>query len=109
MLIREKVNQAVQLLREFDIDCWITFTRESEVNGDPVLPFLAPGDVTWHSAFIISKDGRARTHTHENRELGRARWVRRAAADICALRRSAPTWVPAHSLFSEQATQPRIS
>lgn len=60
MLIREKVKQAIGLLREFDIDCWITFTRESELNGDPVLPFLAPGDVTWHSAFIISKDGRAR-------------------------------------------------
>jgi Xaa-Pro aminopeptidase len=60
MLIREKVQQAVQLLREFNIDCWVTFTRESELNGDPVLPFLAPGDVTWHSAFIISKDGRAR-------------------------------------------------
>jgi Xaa-Pro aminopeptidase len=60
MLIREKVKQAVQLLREFNIDCWVTFTRESELNGDPVLPFLAPGDVTWHSAFIISKDGRAR-------------------------------------------------
>ncbi len=59
MLIREKVRQAVGLLREFDIDCWITFTRESELNGDPVLPFLAPGDVTWHSAFIVSKDGKA--------------------------------------------------
>ena len=60
MLIREKVNQAVELLREFGVDCWITFTRESELNGDPVLPFLAPGDVTWHSAFIISRDGRTR-------------------------------------------------
>lgn len=60
MLIQEKVRQAARLLREFDVDCWITFTRESELNGDPVLPFLAPGDVTWHSAFIISKDGKAR-------------------------------------------------
>ena len=60
MLIREKVKQAIGLLREFDVDCWVTFTRESELNGDPVLPFLAPGDVTWHSTFIISKDGRTR-------------------------------------------------
>ncbi|MEW6367402.1 MAG: Xaa-Pro peptidase family protein [Acidobacteriota bacterium] len=59
MLIREKVRQAAELLREFNVDCWLTFTRESEINGDPVLPFLAPGDVTWHSAFIISKDGKA--------------------------------------------------
>lgn len=57
-LIQEKVKQAVGLLKEFNIDCWITFTRESQINGDPTLVFLAPGDVTWHSAFIISKDGR---------------------------------------------------
>jgi len=43
-----------------------------------------------------------RTHAHEDRELAGARWVRRAAADICARRRSAPTWAPAPSLFSEQ-------
>jgi Xaa-Pro aminopeptidase len=59
-LIREKVRQASGLLGEFGIDAWITFTRESAVNGDPVLPFLAPADVTWHSAFIIAKDGRSR-------------------------------------------------
>ncbi len=58
-LIQEKVKQAVSLLKEFDIDCWITFTRESQMNGDPTLAYLAPGDVTWHSLFIISADGRS--------------------------------------------------
>jgi Xaa-Pro aminopeptidase len=58
-LIQEKVKQAVSLLKEFDIDCWITFTRESQINGDPTLAYLAPGDVTWHSLFIISARGRA--------------------------------------------------
>jgi len=43
-----------------------------------------------------------RTRAHEDREPDWERWVRRAAADICALRRSAPTWAPAPSLFSEQ-------
>ena len=57
-LIREKVKQAVGLLNEFQIDAWITFTRESQINGDPSLVFLAPGDVTWHSAFIIEREGR---------------------------------------------------
>ncbi len=57
-LIQEKVRQAVGLLAEFDIDSWITFTRESAINGDPVLPFLVTADVTWHSAFIIGRDGR---------------------------------------------------
>jgi Xaa-Pro aminopeptidase len=59
-LIREKVGQASGLLREFGVDCWITFTRESAINGDPVLAFLAPGPVTWHSAFIVAKDGGTR-------------------------------------------------
>jgi Xaa-Pro aminopeptidase len=57
MLIQEKVNQAKTLLNEFDVDCWITFVRESQLNGDPVLPFLITADVTWHSAFIITREG----------------------------------------------------
>ena len=59
-LIQEKVKQAAELLREFDVDCWITFTRESEICGDPTLIFLAPGPVTWHSAFIVGANGRTR-------------------------------------------------
>lgn len=57
MLIKEKVNQAKQLMKEFNVDCWITFVRESQINGDPVLAFLVEADVTWHSAFIINSDG----------------------------------------------------
>ena len=45
MLIKEKLHQAAGLLREFGVDCWITFTRESEINGDPTLVYLAPGPV----------------------------------------------------------------
>ncbi len=59
-LIREKVGQAAGLLGELGVDCWITFTRESAINGDPVLPFLVTADVTWHSAFIVGRDGRTR-------------------------------------------------
>lgn len=59
-LIREKVGQAAGLLREFGVDCWITFTRESAINGDPVLPFLVTADLTWHSALIVGRDGRTR-------------------------------------------------
>ncbi len=57
MLIKEKIAQAVVLLKEFDIDCWITFTRESSINGDPVLPFLVEGSLTWHSALIVTRTG----------------------------------------------------
>ncbi len=59
-LIREKIKQAAGLLKEFGADCWITFTRESEICGDPTLVFLAPGPVTWHSAFVVCTDGRTR-------------------------------------------------
>jgi len=57
MLINGKVKQAVETLRKFDIDCWITFARESQINGDQTLALLVSSAVTWHSAFIISKDG----------------------------------------------------
>ncbi|MFH0992465.1 MAG: Xaa-Pro peptidase family protein [bacterium] len=58
MLIKEKVKQAVGILQEYQIDCWITFTRESALNGDPTLPYLVPADLTWHSALIISSTGK---------------------------------------------------
>jgi Xaa-Pro aminopeptidase len=58
-LIQEKISQAVVILNELDIPCWLTFVRESGMNGDPIVPFLAPADVTWHSAFFVMADGEA--------------------------------------------------
>jgi Xaa-Pro aminopeptidase len=58
MLVQEKVKQAVALLREFDVDCWITFARESAMNGDPTLGYLLESDVTWHTAIIIARSGK---------------------------------------------------
>jgi Xaa-Pro aminopeptidase len=60
MLVKEKIEQAKALLREFDISCWITFVRETEINGDPTLVYLGPAQLTWHSALIINKDGGTR-------------------------------------------------
>ena len=59
-LINEKIEQAVAILRETGLDCWLTFVRETGMNGDPVMPFLAPGHVTWQSAFLVSSSGHAR-------------------------------------------------
>ena len=56
-LIQEKIQQAIAILNEFEIDCWLTFTRESGINGDPALAFLIEDDVTWHSAFMVCRDG----------------------------------------------------
>jgi Xaa-Pro aminopeptidase len=58
-LIQEKIAQAVGILKELDMPCWLTFVRESGMNGDPVMPFLAPAHVTWHSAFFVMADGEA--------------------------------------------------
>ena len=60
MLIYEKLTQAKSILKELDIDCWLTFVRESALNGDPILAFLVETPLTWHSAFIVTSDGRTR-------------------------------------------------
>jgi len=35
MLIKEKSPPGRRILNEFKLDCWLTFTRESAINGDP--------------------------------------------------------------------------
>jgi Xaa-Pro aminopeptidase len=59
-LIQEKIAQAVGILNELGLDCWLTFVRESGITGDPVMPFLVPAHVTWHSAFLVLANGEAR-------------------------------------------------
>ncbi|MFO7538666.1 MAG: M24 family metallopeptidase, partial [Chloroflexota bacterium] len=55
-LIQEKVAQATQILNELGVDLWLTFARESSMNPDPVLELIGV-DVTWHSAFLLSRKG----------------------------------------------------
>jgi Xaa-Pro aminopeptidase len=54
-IVREKVAQAIGILDELDIDCWLTFARETTETGDPVLPIILGQPVTWQSAFIITR------------------------------------------------------
>jgi Xaa-Pro aminopeptidase len=60
MLVNEKIEQAKGILSELDIDCWITFVRETDILADPMLVFLGPPELTWHSALIVSRSGRTR-------------------------------------------------
>ncbi len=56
-ILKEKIKQAVSILKEQDIDMWITFVRESSVLRDPVMEMTVGGNSTWQAAFVINKDG----------------------------------------------------
>ncbi len=56
-LVKQKINQASGLLREFDIDCWVIFVRETSMMADPVMPLLIGQNVTWQSFFVFTKSG----------------------------------------------------
>ena len=56
-IINEKIHQAVGILKEKNIDMWITFVRESSIITDPMIDMIVGGNATWQSAFIINKDG----------------------------------------------------
>jgi Xaa-Pro aminopeptidase len=56
-MIKEKIKQAFGILREEDMDCWLTFIRESSTVHDPVIDLIVGPNVTWHSAFILTSKG----------------------------------------------------
>lgn len=58
-LIQEKVKQAISILQELDIDVWLTFVRETMLTPDPALDLLVGQDMTWQSAFILTRDSRS--------------------------------------------------
>lgn len=58
-LTSEKIAQAKRLIQTAPFDAWLVFVRETTGGGDPVLPLILEGGLTWQSALVITKSGKS--------------------------------------------------
>jgi Xaa-Pro aminopeptidase len=56
-LIRGKIEQIPKILDEFGLDAWMLFSRESATVHDPSFDLVVGTNVTWHSAFLLTRSG----------------------------------------------------
>jgi Xaa-Pro aminopeptidase len=56
-LVQEKLDQAVGILREQDVDLWLTFVRETSLTNDPCLDLIAGTYSAWTGAFLVAANG----------------------------------------------------
>ena len=56
-LVPEKLDQAVGILGEQDVDLWLTFVRETLLTSDPCLDLVAGTYCAWQGAFLVSRTG----------------------------------------------------
>ena len=56
-MVKEKIVQAIDILKEKNIDAWLIFVRESHSLPDPSLELIVGAHCTWQSAFFITATG----------------------------------------------------
>ncbi len=56
-LVQEKLDQAVEILREQNVDLWLTYVRETMLTSDPCLELIAGTYSAWTGAFMVSAAG----------------------------------------------------
>ena len=56
-LVREKVEQSIDILEETETDLWVTVARETTEIDEPCLPILLGFDVVWPTLVLLSKQG----------------------------------------------------
>jgi Xaa-Pro aminopeptidase len=57
-MYKEKLEQAGKILKEQNIDIWLTLVRETIMNNDPILPFISKVDFTALSGIMVMKNGK---------------------------------------------------
>ncbi|MDI6803312.1 MAG: Xaa-Pro peptidase family protein [Bacteroidota bacterium] len=56
-MVQEKIQQAIEILKEKKIDMWMTFVRESTTIPDPIIDVSVGTHCTWQTAYIITAKG----------------------------------------------------
>jgi Xaa-Pro aminopeptidase len=57
MLQQEKIDQAIGVLRELNVDAWLLYARETSEINEPSWGLVAPAGVVWPAAIIITAKG----------------------------------------------------
>lgn len=56
-VVAAKIEQVPGILAELGLDAWLLFVRESAGVHDPSLDLVVGTNVTWHSAFLLTRKG----------------------------------------------------
>ncbi|MCK4972010.1 MAG: aminopeptidase P family protein, partial [Candidatus Heimdallarchaeota archaeon] len=57
--MKQKTDQAISILKELDIDVWLTYVRKTSEIHDPSLYFLMEDSwLTWQTVLLITKTGK---------------------------------------------------